>query len=61
MILEQQSEHGGVRVLRCGGEIIGIFAYAREEELEIREPLILRDMKGNSKKRFLSLQRPERR
>lgn len=41
MILEQQSEHGGVRVLRCGGEIIGIFAYAREEELEIREPLIL--------------------
>lgn len=41
MILEQQSEHGGVRLLRNGKELIGMFAYAEEEEMEIREPLIL--------------------
>lgn len=41
MILEQQSEHGGVRLLQNGKELVGMFAYAIEEELEIREPLIL--------------------
>lgn len=41
MILEQQSEHGGVRLIRNGKELIGMFAYAEEEEMEIREPLIL--------------------
>ena len=41
MILEQQSEHGGVRLIRNGEELIGMFAYAKEEELEIREPLFL--------------------
>ncbi len=41
MILEQQSERGGVRLLKTGGSIAGIFAYAREEALEVREPLCL--------------------
>lgn len=41
MILEQQSERGGVRILRDREGIAGIFAYAGEEGLEIREPLIL--------------------
>lgn len=41
MILEQQSERGGVRLLKDEGRIVGMFAYASEDETEIREPLIL--------------------
>ena len=41
MILEQQSEHGGVRLLFSGGNLTGMFAYAAEDGMEIREPLIL--------------------
>lgn len=41
MIFEQQSENGGVRLLRRDGKIVGMYAYAREEETEIREPLLL--------------------
>ena len=41
MILEQSSEHGGVRLIKDGGEIKGVYAYAAEEGLEIREPLFL--------------------
>lgn len=41
MILEQSSEHGGVRLIREGEEIKGVYAYAAEEGLEIREPLYL--------------------
>lgn len=41
MILEQQSERGGVRMLKDGGQIVGVFAYGAEDGLEIREPLIL--------------------
>lgn len=41
MILEQQSEHGGVRLLFSDKELIGMFAYAAEDGMEIREPLIL--------------------
>ena len=41
MILEQQSERGGVRILKKGERMIGTFAYAEEDGLEIREPLIL--------------------
>lgn len=42
MIFEQQSENGGVKLLKQGSDIVGMFAYAREEKsLEIREPLYL--------------------
>ena len=41
MILEQQSEFGGVCLLEEGRQIIGMFAYAMEEGLEIREVLYL--------------------
>ena len=41
MILEQQSEHGGVRLLFSGKNLTGMFAYAAEEGMEIREPLVL--------------------
>ena len=42
MILEQSSEHGGVRLIKEGGKIKGVYAYATEEGLEIREPLYLK-------------------
>ena len=41
MILEQQSERGGVRLIKDKGNITGMFAYAGEDGLEIREPLYL--------------------
>ena len=41
MIMEQQSERGGVRLLKKDGRIVGMAAYAREEATEIREPLCL--------------------
>ena len=42
MILEQQSERGGVRMIREGGVLKGYYAYADEDGPEIREPLYLR-------------------
>lgn len=41
MIMEQQSEQGGVRLIRENGELKGMYAYAREDGLEVREPLLL--------------------
>ena len=41
MIMEQQSEKGGVRLMRDNGSLVGMYAYASEDGLEIREPLYL--------------------
>lgn len=47
MILEQQSEKGGVRLMRENGVLKGFYAYALEEGLEVREPLYLNQFEGN--------------
>ena len=39
MIMEQQSERGGVRLIKKNGSLCGVYAYAAEDALEIREPL----------------------
>lgn len=41
MILEQQSEHGGVMLMKADGKISGMFPYASEGDFEIREPLLM--------------------
>lgn len=41
LIFEQQSEHGGIRLIRAEGRLAGFFLYADEDGLEIREPLSL--------------------
>lgn len=41
-ILEQQSELGGMRLVFEEENLIGMYAYAREEGLEIREPVYLK-------------------
>lgn len=41
MILEQQSQRGGIRLMRDHGVLKGTYAYADEDGLEIREPLYL--------------------
>ena len=46
MILEQQSEKGGVRLMRENGVLKGFYAYALEEGLEVREPLYLNQFEG---------------
>ncbi len=46
MILEQGSERGGMRLIQENGDLKGIYAYGREEELEIREPFLLDGYKG---------------
>lgn len=43
MLFEQQSENGGIRILRKHGEMIGSFLYGDEDGLEIREPLFLKE------------------
>ncbi len=40
-IFEQQSENGGIRMMRVDGELVGLFFYSDEDGLEIREPLYL--------------------
>lgn len=40
-IFEQQSENGGIRLMRVDGKLVGIFFYSDEDGLEIREPLYL--------------------
>ena len=46
MILERQSEKGGVRLMRENGVLKGFYAYALEEGLEVREPLYLNQFEG---------------
>lgn len=41
VIMEQMSERGGVRLIRENGSLKGMYAYASEGRLEIREPLYL--------------------
>lgn len=43
LLFEQQSENGGIRLMRNGGTLTGVFAYAEEDEPEIREPLYVRE------------------
>ena len=40
-VFEQQSENGGIRLIRKDGRMIGMFFYAKEEGYEILEPLFL--------------------
>lgn len=40
-IIEQQSEKGGVRLIRDNDSLVGMYAYAAEDGLDIREPLYL--------------------
>lgn len=41
LLFEQQSEHGGIRILKKDHQIVGIYLYADEDGLEVREPLCL--------------------
>ncbi len=40
-VLEQQSENGGIRMLKQDGKLTGIYCYAKEDTCEVLEPLIL--------------------
>lgn len=51
MIFEQQSENGGVKLIKEGQDIKGMFAYASEENVvEIREPLYLDEYEAQFQK-----------
>lgn len=43
MLFEQQSECGGIKIIKKNGRLIGTFLYGDEEGLEIREPLYLEE------------------
>lgn len=43
MLFEQQSENGGIKLLKKDGEAVGSFLYGDEDGLEIREPLYLKE------------------
>lgn len=43
MIFEQQSENGGVKLLKKDGVIVGMYPYARaDDKIEIREPVYVK-------------------
>lgn len=44
LIFEQQSENGGIRLMRADGKIAGMFCYADEDGLEMRELLYLQEL-----------------
>ncbi len=43
MLFEQQSENGGIAILKRSEKIVGCFLYGDEDGLEIREPLYLKE------------------
>lgn len=43
MLFEQQSENGGITILKRSEKIVGCFLYGDEDGLEIREPLYLKE------------------
>lgn len=43
MLFEQQSENGGIEILKRSEKIVGCFLYGDEDGLEIREPLYLKE------------------
>lgn len=43
MLFEQQSENGGIAILKQAEKIVGCFLYGDEDGLEIREPLYLKE------------------
>lgn len=51
-ILEQQSESGGVRLIFEEKDLVGVFFYAREDILEILEPVILQEKRMHSWRRW---------
>jgi len=55
LIFEQQSEHGGIRLMRAEGKLAGFFLYADEDGLEIREPLYLPEYEAVFSEAVISL------
>lgn len=55
LIFEQQSEYGGIRMIRADGRLVGIFLYAEEDGLEIREPLYLKEYESSFQKAVVEL------
>ncbi len=45
-VFEQQSENGGIRMIKEDGELVGMFFYAKEDKYEILEPLCLPGHRG---------------
>ena len=57
LLFEQQSENGGIKLMESDGELVGMFNYAREDGLEIREPLYLNEYAEEFKKAVHAMQR----
>ena len=57
LLFEQQSENGGIKLMESDGELVGMFDYAREDGLEIREPLYLNEYAEEFKKAVYAMQR----
>lgn len=50
LLFEQQSENGGIKLMKDAGRIVGMFYYADEDGLEIREPLYLAEYEEEFRK-----------
>ena len=60
-ILEQQSEFGGMRLVFEEEKLVCIYAYAKEEGLEIREPLYLEGKEDLFWRRWMVLENRKKR
>lgn len=60
-ILEQQSEFGGMRLVFEEEKLVCIYAYAKEEGLEIREPLYLEGKEDIFWRRWMVLENRKKR
>ena len=59
LLFEQQSENGGIKLMESDGTLVGMFAYADEDGLEIREPLYLKEYAEDFRNAVCSIRKNE--
>lgn len=42
-LMEQQSQNGGIMLMKSNGRLVGMFFYSKEGEFSVREPLYLKE------------------
>ncbi|MBO5460411.1 MAG: GNAT family N-acetyltransferase [Ruminococcus sp.] len=60
ILFEQQSEHGGIMMMKSSGKLVGTFCYANEDGFMIREPLYLDGYKEEFEKAVFALKKEQK-
>lgn len=59
VLFEQQSQHGGIMLMKSGTEIVGMFFYSWEGEFAVREPLYLEEYEEEFQKAIYVLKKEQ--